>query len=310
MKKISCMNHKNETNMKMHLDCIPCFFKQALQTARVVNADKTTQKSILDEIAGIIPSLSMDTSPPEIGKIIYGIVTKITKNNDPYKKIKDTSNKLALAAYPDLKKKVNNSQDELLMAVKLSIAGNIIDYGANIELDIKAELKKILAFEEEAIKQESKLIFDYEDFKLRLLATNKLLILGDNTGEIVFDKLLMEEIIKIKPDIKITYAVKERPIINDALVEDALYCGLDELANVISSGSDAPGTVLSLCSDSFKAVFNEADLIISKGQGNFEALSKVSSQSMFFLFMAKCPVIAEEVGCNLNDINLIYHSKK
>jgi damage-control phosphatase, subfamily I len=295
--------------MKTCLDCIPCFFKQALQTARIMKADKKTQKFILDEIARIMPDISMELCPPEIGKIIYGIVTKITQNNDPYKKIKQLSNDLALAVYPDLMKKVNKSSDQLLMAVKFSISGNIIDYGANINLDIQEELKKILAFEEEAIKQESDLVFDYKEFKPKASTAKKLLILGDNAGEIVFDKLLIEEILKINPNIKITYAVKENPIINDALIEDAQYCGIDEFAEVISSGSDAPGTVLSICSDSFKKVFNTADLIISKGQGNFEALSKATIRPIFFLFMAKCPVIAEEVGCNLYDINLIYSSK-
>lgn len=296
--------------MKTYMDCIPCFLKQALQAAKIINANANTQKKILNEIAQNIPNMPMALCPPEIGKMIYGIVTKITKNKDPYKKIKKLSNKLALAVYPDLKKKINNAQDKLLMAIKLSIAGNIIDYGTNSSLNIQEELKKILAFESDAIKQNNRFEVNYKNLKSKIQTAKKLLILADNAGEIVFDKLLIEEILKTNKNLKIIYAVKEKPIINDALIEDALYCGIDAFATVISSGSSAPGTVLALCSNKFIAIFNKADIIISKGQGNFEALSKQKNKPIFFLFMAKCPVVAQKIGCKLYDINMYYHYKK
>ncbi len=241
-----------------------------------------------------------------MGRIIYGLVREITSQNDPYKKIKDKSNKLALKLYDRLKHKVSRSDDRLLTAVELAIAGNIIDYGVKNSLDVNKELNKILNEEKKTLKKEDSTLFKFRHFKEALSKTGNILYLADNAGETVFDRLLIEEIKRIDRNKKVIYAVKEKPIINDALVEDAYICGIDKIAKVISCGSDAPGTVLSLCSKDFLKVYKEADMIISKGQGNFEALSQ-EKRPIFFLFMAKCPVVAKDVGCNLGDVILLYH---
>ena len=292
--------------MKTYLDCIPCFFKQALEASRVAGACQKTQKEIFDRLSENLSRISLSSSPPEMGRIIYGLVREITSQNDPYKKIKDKSNKLALKLYDRLKHKVSRSDDRLLTAVELAIAGNIIDYGVKNSLDVNKELNKILNEEKKTLKKEDSTIFKFRHFKEALSKTGNILYLADNAGETVFDRLLIEEIKRIDRNKKVTYAVKEKPIINDALVEDAYICGIDKIAKVISCGSDAPGTVLSLCSKDFLKVYKEADMIISKGQGNFEALSQ-EKRPIFFLFMAKCPVVAKDVGCNLGDVILLYH---
>ena len=292
--------------MKTYLDCIPCFFKQALEASRVAGACQKTQKEIFDRLSEILSSISLSSSPPEMGRIIYGLVREITSQNDPYKKIKDKSNKLALKLYDRLKHKVSRSDDRLLTAVELAIAGNIIDYGVKNSLDVNKELNKILNEEKKTLKKEDSTIFKFRHFKEALSKTGNILYLADNAGETVFDRLLIEEIKRIDRNKKVIYAVKEKPIINDALVEDAYICGIDKIAKVISCGSDAPGTVLSLCSKDFLKVYKEAGMIISKGQGNFEALSQ-EKRPIFFLFMAKCPVVAKDVGCNLGDEILLYH---
>ncbi len=295
--------------MKTYLDCIPCFFKQALEAARMAGAGERMQKKVLDELARILPEFPLTSSPPEMGRIIYGLAKRITQRDDPYLKIKEKSNKLALNIYGKSKKKISHSPDRLLMAVKLAIAGNIIDYGVKNSLNVDVELAKILNEENKAINEEKKSIFDYARFKSALRRAKTILYLADNAGETVFDRMLIEEIKKIDKDKKIVYAVKEKPVINDALVEDACVCGIDKLAEVISSGSDAPGTVLSLCSKNFLRIYKKADMVISKGQGNFEALSTTKRQ-VFFLLMAKCPVIAKDVGCEVGDVILLYHSGK
>jgi len=289
--------------MRTYLDCIPCFFKQALEAARLAGAGPLTQRRILKKIAGAIEKLTLQKSPPEMGRIIYGTVNRETGKKDPYKKIKEKSNRQALSLYGKLKNKVRRSKDTLLAAVELAIAGNIIDYGVKNSLDVTGELKKILDLESRAIKKESVRLFNYVAFKAVLTKSDKILYLGDNAGEIVFDRILIEEILKIYPHKKIFYAVKEKPIINDAVMEDAVYCGLDKVSEVISSGLDVPGTVLSLCSAKFLKIYRNADMVISKGQGNFEALSG-RKKNIFFLFMAKCPVVAREVKCELGDIIL------
>ena len=205
--------------MKTYLDCIPCFFKQALEAARLAGANQRTQKRILEKLALAIPGISLSSSPPEIGQVIYGIVEKITHKDDPFKKIKEKSNRLALEIYPDLRNKVLSASDRLLMALELAIAGNIIDYGVKNSLSIEKELKRILNKENETIEKKNKAIFDYFEFKRSLNRAKTIIYLADNAGETVFDRILIEEIRRIDKNKRIIYTVKKRPIINDALIE-------------------------------------------------------------------------------------------
>jgi len=289
--------------MKTYLDCIPCFFRQALDMTRITGVGETTQKKVLNEVSKLIPDFPLDASPPKMGREIYRIVKGITGKDDPFKKIKEKSNKLALDIYPKLKEEIGSSDDSLLTAIELAIAGNVIDYGVKNSLDIDKEIEKILARDFAGSGNGSNHNFDYQEFKNTLNKAGSVLYLGDNTGEIVFDKLLIEELIKISSDIKIVYVVRDKPVINDALMEDAISCGLDKIVDVISSGCDAPGTILDLCSKEFLKLYKNAELVISKGQGNFETLAD-ENRSIFFLFKVKCSVIADHTGFNLGDIVL------
>ncbi len=295
--------------MKTYLDCIPCFFKQALAAARKSGASAKIQKKILDEVAALLPKISLKSSPPEIGRVIYALVNEISGKKDPFLKEKKKSNELALGIYDKLIEKLDSAGDKLLFAVEMAIAGNIIDYGVKNTLDVNAELAKILNEEKKVIKQESKTIFDYAKFKHVLKHSKNILYLADNAGEVVFDRILIEQIKRMDEDKQIIYAVKEKPVINDALRRDAEDCGIGTIAKIVSSGSDAPGTVLSLCSKDFLSMYRKAEMVISKGQGNFEALSS-TKRPVFFLFMAKCPVIAKDVGCKVGDVILSYHQGK
>lgn len=285
--------------MKTYLDCIPCFFRQALEGARVVQASPKQQKQIIDEFARKIPKISLSACPPEIARLGYALLKKITPNGDPYKQIKHKSNRIALRLLGKLRSKVNHSSDRLLTALELAIAGNIIDFGVKNNLNVKEELKRILAQENKSIHKKS--IFHYLKFRHALKKSGSILYLADNAGEVVFDRVLIEEIKRIHPKKEIYYAVKEKPIINDALFEDAKVCGIDKLVRVISNGTAAPGTILSLCSEEFKKIYRNTDMIISKGQGNFESLSQ-EKKPIFFLFMVKCPVVAKETRCKMGDI--------
>jgi hypothetical protein len=195
-----------------------------------------------------------------------------------------------------------------LTAVELAIAGNIIDYGVKNSLNVGEELKRILNREDKAIRKENGSLFNYKSFRGVLKRSKTILYLADNAGEVVFDRILIEEIKDAHKGKNIIYAVKEKPVINDALREDAVFAGIGEKATIISSGVDMPGTVLSLCSKEFLKIFKRADMIISKGQGNFEALSDCK-RPVFFLFMAKCPVIAQHVRCGLGDVILLHKTK-
>jgi uncharacterized protein with ATP-grasp and redox domains len=290
--------------MKTFLDCVPCFFRQALDAARLSKAGGKKQKEVLLAVAEYLPKIDMRLSPPEIDRQIILFVGKRTgMKKDAYREIRKKSNRAALKMYPRLKKFVNVRRGGLKNAVDVAIEGNVIDYGATSPEETEKKLKKLASGDPAAVKR-VKGRFDFAGFKNALRKAKNILYLADNAGETVFDRVLTEYIKEKYPDKKIIYAVKEKPAINDALLKDAYESGLGDSADIISSGSDAPGTVLSLCSGGFIKLFNGADMVISKGQGNYEALSGVKRR-VFFLFVAKCGIIARHAGCEIGDQVLI-----
>lgn len=289
--------------MRTYLDCIPCFYRQALETARLAGANEIVIKKIIDELSKLIPDFPLEASPPEMGRTIYALLRKITGVKDSFKEIKENSNKFALNLYPELKRKINNSEDRLLTAVKLSIAGNVIDYGVKNSINVEEEINKIFNEDFKSDNDNNKTIFKYQEFKEILSKVKHIIYLADNAGEVVFDRLLIEELTE-KLGKQVIYVVRDKPVINDALMEDAIFCGINKVAKVISSGSDAPGTILKHCSSEFIELYQNAELIISKGQGNYESLSE-ENKPIFFLFRAKCPVIAKDVGCKVGDMVLV-----
>lgn len=267
--------------MKAALDCYPCFFLQALKTSRIVTSDEKKILEILNEVSVTLPRIPFDVTPSEIGRQVYRIISARTGVKDPYRKLKDESIRQALSLYPEMKKLIESSKDRLMTAVRLSIAGNIIDFGAHAKFDLKKDIERILS-QDFAINH-------YPQFCKALARAKKILYLADNAGETVFDRLLIEELHK-----PLLYAVRESPIINDATREDALLSGITEVAEIISSGCDAPGNILKFCSEEFLKAYQSADLIISKGQGNYEGLSD-EKRPIFFLLKAKCSAIAREL---------------
>jgi len=292
--------------MRTYLECIPCFFKQGIESAKILGVDRKTQKRIVDEISRVIPSFPLASSPPEMEKIIHDIIKRNLKKDVPYEKLKKKSNRVALSIYGKLKEKVKDSKDSLLTALELSIAGNIIDYGANHTVQPEKEVFRILKEENSML---NKRLFHYTDFKRRVKHSNLILLIGDNAGEIVFDRLLIEEIKTLYPAKRLVYAVREEPVINDVTIEDALFVEIDKTADIVSSGSDIPGTLLSQCDKNFIDLFNSADLIMSKGQGNFETLSHEPAPA-FFLLTVKCPVVGSTLGAGIGDVILTTSKRK
>jgi len=281
--------------MKSYLDCYPCFFKQAIKTSRMITSDEKKIWQILNEVSLSLPDVPFGATPPEIGREVYRIISKRTGIKDPYRKIKEKCTRQALSLYPELKKLIESSEDRLMTAVRISIAGNIIDYGANFDFDLKKDIGTILS--------QDFSINHYQEFCEALDKARKILYLADNAGETVFDRLLIEEINR-----PVIYVVRAHPIINDATREDALLAGIDKVADIVSSGCDAPGNILKFCSDKFLSIYRSADLIISKGQGNYEGLSD-EERPIFFLLRAKCHVIASDIGINEGSIVLMKASK-
>ena len=276
--------------MKTFLDCLPCMMDQALRAGRIATDDERIIKKLLDTVGAMMKDIPLENTPPETGEIIYRKVREITGVTDPYKEVKKANIEEALSLYPELKKIVRESDNSLLTAIRIAIAGNVIDLGVNKKFDLVEDVYKI-------IKQDFA-ILDFKKFEKQLKIADSVLYLGDNAGESVFDKILIEELNK-----PVTYAVREIPVINDVTEEDAIASGIDEVAEIISSGTTAPAVILSLCNNEFIKRFNSAKMIISKGQGNYEGLSDVK-QPVFFLLKAKCFVIANDLNVEENDIVL------
>lgn len=274
--------------MKTCIDCIPCFMDQALRVGRIATKDETKIKELLNYVGCMIKDIPMESTPPEIGDIIYGELRKITGVDDPFKQIKKENINEAQALYPELKEIVSKSENKLLTAIRIAIAGNVIDFGVNKEFNLIEDVKQIL--------KQNFAILHFDEFKKHLDKAESVLYLGDNAGESVFDKILIEELNK-----PVIYVVRDVPVINDVTYKDAIDSGLDEVAEIISSGTSAPGTILNTCNASFLEKFIHSDMIISKGQGNYEGLSSVD-RSIFFLLKAKCPVIAKNLNVRENDI--------
>lgn len=285
--------------MKTYLDCIPCFFRQALAAAKMATDDEIVHRRVLNSVAFMIPELALDVTPPEIAQQVYRVVHEITGDNDPYRYAKKRANDLAMSFYPRMKDMVEYSYDPLQTACKLAVTGNNIDLGAQAEY---GDMNTII---EESLSCALNLD-DYKQFKQSITDASFILYLGDNAGEVVFDRILIEQIQTINSN-KMVYVVREKPIINDATISDAVRVGLDKVAKVISSGSDAPATILSQCSPELKHIYDAADVIIAKGQGNYESLCN-SPENIFFFFIVKCPVIARDSGYEIGSMALIGNS--
>jgi hypothetical protein len=268
--------------MKTYLECIPCFLRQALFAARAATKDERKVKEVLDRVAGLIPRIPLESPPPETARLVYGAVRDVTGVSDPFKVLKAKSIEKALSLYEELQSAIHRAEDPLRAAARMAIAGNVIDPGANPDFDLHREMENFL--------QEPLVVDHYASFGRAVENARTVLYLGDNAGETVFDRILIETM-----DKDTVFAVRDIAIINDATVEDAEKSGIGEVARIMSSGCDAPGTILKRCSREFREVFGTADLIVSKGQGNLESLSGEEGP-IFFLLKVKCPVIARHLG--------------
>ena len=271
--------------MKTHYDCIPCFVRQTLESIKLTSDDAGLHEKALREILAALSRMDFDKAPVIMGRKIQHLIQRLSGNSDPYRALKQQFNQMALDLYPRLKAQVNSAENAFETAARLALAGNMIDFGigrmlesaqvaATIELALSANLKGDIQSLEQAARTAASILY-----------------LGDNCGEIVFDRLFIEQ---LAPD-RVTYVVRAAPIINDVTMEDARFTGMADHTRVMDNGSDAPGTLLSECSQEFKTAFENADLIIAKGQGNYETLH-ASNRLIFFMLKVKCPAVARHIG--------------
>ncbi|KNZ40758.1 damage-control phosphatase ARMT1 family protein [Acetobacterium bakii] len=275
--------------MKIFLDCLPCMLRQVNEAAGMATENEAIHQKIMDEAIATLSKYRDYSCVPEMCGAMHRIVKVHSGIDDPYGEIKNHDISESLKLEPTIRHFASQDLDLLLGVLKVSATGNIMDSGVYNNLEIESCLK------EEVEKPFA--ICELDLFKKDLQNAKLILMIGDNAGEVVFDKLLAEYLAR---NYHVIYAVRGAAIINDAVMEDALKTGINDYAQIISMGCDTPGAVLDLCSQVFIDIFNQADIVISKGQGNFEALSD-QQREIYFLLKAKCHHIAKTLDVEVND---------
>ena len=280
--------------MTISNECVLCIINQSTKVAKAIEADESLSHKLTSTVEDMSKSFSFDDTPPEIAAYVYEKMAEIANKHDLYDDVKEHSTQKALSFVPILKDKLKDSDDKLLTATKIAVAGNVIDLAAEVEFDLEDELEKIFHTE-----------FAYNDFQLlkdKLSDAKSVVILGDNVGEHIFDHMFVETLKELYPNLNITYMVRGNPIINDVTIKEAKEAGFDKICNLVDSGVNTPGFTYSRATPKAKEFFDSADIVISKGMGNYECMSPSHRKDICFLLKVKCSVVASSLGKEIGDI--------
>ncbi len=276
--------------MKMDIYCVRCIVSQMVELIKILRLDRASQEDLMREVLRILQEESYDVTSPELAEKVYDRVREITGIDDPYSEVKKTENQRAQELVSPFRQRLHELSLEDVL--KLSVLGNSMDYGTEARFDIEGEVESL---RKTRLSPET-----LGEFERELRENRQLLIIGDNAGEIVFDKLLVEYLIT-NYQTEVTYAVRGGPIINDAILVDALEVGMDRVARVITTGQNIAGLVLERASGEIKRALQEIPLVLSKGQGNFETLED-KGLDIYFLFRVKCPVVGAYLKRRVGDM--------
>ncbi len=280
--------------MKIATECVDCIINQSLKVADAIGADSDLRTRLSSTVEAMSKNFSFELSPPEVASDVYEKMAEIANKEDLYDEVKALSTKKAQAFIPFLQEQIQNASDKLLTATKIAVVGNVIDLAAAVEFDLAEEIDKI--FHTEFAHN------DFEVFCLELQKAKKVVILGDNVGEHIFDAMFLEVMQEIYPTIEFYYMVRGKPIINDVTFKEAYEAGFDRLCHLVDSGVNTPGFAYGRANKEAQALFDTADLVISKGMGNYECLSPSHRKNICFLLKVKCDVVARSLGQNVGDI--------
>jgi uncharacterized protein with ATP-grasp and redox domains len=275
--------------MKIQEECIPCIVNQAIKVANMVGLEDKNE--LLRKVFTFLSQVDFNTSStPELIGEIFTILKKETGNEDPYKETRGHYNKMFLEQIPDLEQEIDAVENPFLEAIKYAIIGNVIDFNPihNLLLsDIEASFLRL--------KSEPLEINDSSLLMQEMINASTILYLGDNCGEICLDKILIKKIKERNPSCHVFFATRGEAVVNDSLEEDASFVGIEDYATIISNGDSSLGTVLYRTSKRFQEIYRNADIVIAKGQANYECLSN-ENKNIYFLLMTKCNVIAADIG--------------
>ncbi|MDR1478859.1 MAG: ARMT1-like domain-containing protein [Planctomycetaceae bacterium] len=289
--------------MPISLDCVLCLARQSLEASRFATSNELIHTSVLKKVFALLQEKGFTNIPPLVAQDVQRIIRHETQNNDPYAVPKRRSNELMLDLINSLFDRVRNSKNPIHTAVQLAIAGNSIDFAVRGDWTDESILNAIETAMQKPIDG------DIDRFIQCVTKAKHILYLLDNSGEIVCDRVLVEELLRIFPDVKITAIVRGVPVLNDATMDDAIQIGLDKIVDVFDNGNDAVGTILEQCGKPFLNAFDKADMIIAKGLANYETLIEYTYEqvpkTICYLFKAKCQFIAKYTGIKLGDPALI-----
>lgn len=270
--------------MKTHLECIPCTVNSYLRLVDTDVIPSGKREELMRQLLGFLSGVDYHISPPAMGRELHRMIRASLQNPDPYLEIKEKYNRMMLDLYPSFREMVEQSDVPFETAMRLAIGGNVIDFGAKYKFDVMDTIQ--MAMEHELA------IDDSAALKRAVDNAHSLLYIGDNCGEIVLDKLFLETL-----DVpEKTFVVRGGPVINDVTIDDARLVGMEKVARVVTTGDDSPGAVWESASPEFRRLFQEADVVISKGQGNLEGLMEVKHDHIYFLLVTKCELIGERIG--------------
>jgi uncharacterized protein with ATP-grasp and redox domains len=286
--------------MKVSLDCMECNIKQLIKISNFVNASEAQQITASKKLFKMLSEVDFNKSNPEIMGESWKIIVDIYGNDNPYKEIKSFYNNLLLEVYDDIRSIIKESDNPFLTALKIAVIGNIIDFGARHTFSKEEVIKRIKNHQEMSFKKD-----DSKKFEQSILNAKTILYIGDNCGEIVLDKLFIETLCFLNKEVKVYFGVRGGAILNDVTVEDFNEVKMGEVATCVSSENAVPGTILKDSSKVFNDLFYNADVVIAKGQGNFESLSEVKRNGLYLLLMSKCNYVSSIIGVDTLDFVLI-----
>jgi len=277
--------------MKMGLNCYSCILRQITETIELTGTDESNAKDIINKFAELILKTNDDQIAPALSAKIQEYIKKTTGVVDPYKKIKEKNTKNILVSIDNIKMNIKQSKDPLYSALLMSAIGNSFDVAISLEGDLESQLENVLktGFAKD----------DYEIFLNRLNNAENMLFIADNCSEAILDKLLIDYLDNYLN--KIYFAVRTTAILNDLTIEEAKNFGLDNKTTLIDSGSTGPGMLMEEANEEFLNIYNDADIILSKGMGNFEGMSE-KNREIFFLLKAKCFEIANYLNVKKGDL--------
>lgn len=274
--------------------CVTCIINQSRRVADAIHADDALRERLVGTVEEMATRFSFRQAPPEVASDVYEKMAELAGKADLYDDVKAHSTQKAARFLPELREEIDRSDETLLTATKVAVAGNVIDLAAEVSFDLHEEIGKI--FDTDFA------LNDFASLETALRQAKTLLYIGDNVGEHLFDYLYIETLRRLYPDLQITYMVRGRPIINDVTIQEAREAGFDKLCRLVDSGVNTPGFAYGRANDESRTLFDTADLILAKGMGNYECLSPARRQNICFLLKVKCQVVANSLQCEIGDL--------